>query len=168
MQARYWSELQNLKAHVCYLELYQLRSESIERGINIVLAVASAGSIGAWVIWETYAFVWGAFIAASQVISTVYKFLPFKSRIKPLSKAGVELSVLADEAEREWFAISNGALTEDEINDKRFAIRKNKSAIMNAAFSGMVIPEHPRLMKKAEEHMHRYFKSHYPELSNNE
>lgn len=166
MQSQYWVELQALKAHVYYLELYQLKSEGTERCISIVLAIASAGSIGGWAIWKEYAFIWGFFIMISQVVSVIYKFLPFKSRIKPLSAAGVELSVLADEAERGWFEVGRGELTEREINDKRFAIRKKKSAVMKAAFSGMVIPENQRLMAKAEAQMHKYFKSHYPELNN--
>ncbi|MCU7645610.1 hypothetical protein [Pseudomonas piscis] len=166
MQSQYWVELQALKAHVYYLELYQLKSEGTERWISIVLAVTSAASIGGWAIWKEYAFIWGVVIMISQVISVVYKFLPFKSRIKPLSTAGVELSVLADEAERGWFDVARGELTEREINEKRFAIRKKKSAVMKSAFSGMVIPENERLMAKAEEQMRKYFKSHYPELNN--
>ncbi|MBP5065478.1 hypothetical protein [Pseudomonas chlororaphis] len=165
-QAQYWVELQNLKAHVYYLELYQIRSENIERGIGIVLAIASAGSIGGWAIWKEYAFVWGFFIMLSQVVSVVYKFLPFKARIKPLSAAGIELSVLADDAEKGWFDVAQGELTEREINEKRFAIRKKKSAVMKSAFAGMVIPEKAGLMTKAESQMRRYFQSHYPELTN--
>lgn len=165
-QAQYWVELQSLKAHVYYLELYQIRSENIERGISIVLAIASAGSIGGWAIWKEYAFVWGVLIMLSQVISVVYKFLPFKARIKPLSAAGIELSVLADEAEKGWFDVAQGDLTEREINDKRFAIRKKKSAVMKSAFSGMVLPEKTSLMTKAEAQMRKYFLSHYPELIN--
>lgn len=165
-QAQYWVELQNLKAHVYYLELYQTRSENIERWISIVLAVASAGSIGGWAIWKEYAFVWGVLIMLSQVVSVVYRFLPFKARIKPLSTAGIELSILSDEAEKAWFDVAQGELSEREINDKRFAIRRKKSAVMKSAFGGMVMPENDRLMGKAESQMKRYFLSHYPELSN--
>lgn len=165
MQLQYWIELQALYAHAKYLELYQLQSENIERVIGIVLAVTSSASIGGWAIWKEYAFFWGVMIMASQVVSVVYKFLPFKSRIKPLSSAGVELSVLADGAERKWFDVASGTMTEREINDLRFSIRAKKSAIMKSAFSGMALPEQTRLMRKAEEQMSAYFKSHYPELN---
>lgn len=164
-QVQYWVELQNLRAHVLYLELYQIRSESMERCISIVLAVASSGSIAGWIIWKEYAFAWGLFIALSQVISVVYRYLPFKARIQPLSTAAVELSILADEAERGWFDVAQGTLTEREINDARFAIRKKKSTIMAAAFKGMVLPENAGVMKKAESQMHLYFSTHYPESS---
>lgn len=166
MQLQYWVELMALKAHACYIELYQLRSESIERGIGIFLAIMSSTSIGGWVLWKEYAFVWATLIMISQVVAAIYNFLPFKSRIKPLSAAGIELALLADEAENRWFEVSKGELTEREINDLRFEIRKKKSAIMKSAFSGMALPESSRLMSKAESHMIRYFKSHYPELNN--
>jgi hypothetical protein len=165
MQSQYWVELQALKAHVYYLELYQLESEGIERGIGITLAILSSGSIGGWAIWKEYAFLWGLLIMVSQVISVIYKFLPFKARLKPLSAAGIELSVLADEAEKGWFDVACGDLTEREINEKRFGIRKKKSAIMKSAFASMVLPEKPKLMRKAEEQMQKYFISHYPELN---
>jgi len=164
MQSQYWVELQSMKAHVYYIELYQLRSESIERSINIILAIASSSSIAGWVIWQQYAFAWACFIMLSQVVSAVYRYLPFKARIKPLSTAGIELSVITNEAERDWYEVSAGKLTESEINEKRFNFRKKSSAVMKSAFGGMVIPEDKKLMRCAEEKMFTYFKSHYPEL----
>jgi hypothetical protein len=164
-QMQYWVELQALKAHVNYLELYQLRYENIERWIGILLAVASSASIGSWALWKDLALLWSVLIMLTQIISVVYKFLPFKSRLKPLSTAGIELSVLADDAEKGWYDVAQGELTEKEINEKRFTIRKRKSAIMKSAFGGIVLPENSALMQKAEEQMHKYFKSHYPELN---
>jgi hypothetical protein len=165
MQSQYWVELQELKAHAYYLEFYQLRSESFERWIGLILAILSSSSIGGWAIWKEYAFFWGVLIMISQVVSVVYRFLPFKARIKPLSMAGIELSLLADDAEKSWFEVASGVLTEREINDKRFALRKKKSAIMKTAFAGMVMPENRRLMEKAEAQMRKHFKSHYSELN---
>lgn len=164
-QHQYWNELQNLKAHVYYLELYQLSSEGWERRINIFSAVMSSGSIGGWVIWKDLSFLWGLLIAISQVISVVYKFLPFKERIKPVSSAALELSVLADAAEKDWFDVAGGHLSERQINDKRFAIKLAKTKIMKSNFGGMVLPENKKLMLKAENQMRAYFKSHFPELS---
>ncbi|WP_148193995.1 hypothetical protein [Pseudomonas syringae] len=166
MQHRYWVELQTIKAHAYYLELYQLRSENIERGISIGLAIASSSSIAGWVIWEKYAFIWACLIMASQVTSAVYRYLPFKARIKPLSAAGVEISILANTAEKAWYDISRGELTEGDINQKLFSLREKSSAILKSAFGGMVIPENEKLLRKAEQQMFKHFKSHYPELQN--
>ncbi|MWV17520.1 hypothetical protein F3I16_15870 [Pseudomonas sp. L-22-4S-12] len=164
-QHQYWIELQTLKAHVLYLELYQLSSEGWERRINIFLAVMSSASIGGWAIWKQWSFVWGLLIAVSQVASVVYKYLPFKSRIKPISKAALELSALADAAEKVWFDVAGGHLTERQIHEKRFAVRKAKNRIMRANFGGVVLPENKRLMNKAEQQMRTYFINVFPELN---
>ena len=164
MQYRYWVELQTLKAHAFYLELYQLHCEHIERWISGILALASSSSIAGWVIWKEHAFVWACFIMASQVISTLYRYLPFKARIKPLGAAGVELAILANAAEKGWYEISTGNVPEEEINKKMFALRDKSSAILKSAFGVMVIPENEKLLAKAEKQMHKHFKSHYPEL----
>ena len=54
----------------------------MEEPINIFLAVTSSGSIGGWVIWDKYSFLWAFIIAASQVINVVKQFLPYKTRVK--------------------------------------------------------------------------------------
>ncbi len=161
-QMQYWAEIQKLKAHAYYLEFYQMRCERIELLISIILAITSSASIGAWAIWKEAAMFWAGMIALSQVLSVIYKFLPFKARIKPLAVASVELSVLADDAESDWYEVSEGLLTEKEINDKRFKLRKTKSAIMKSAFTGVSLPENSKLLAKAGLKMEAYFDSHYP------
>ncbi len=165
-QMQYWVELQAIRTYAYYLELYSLRSENYERVLSMFLAVTSSASIGGWAIWGQYAFFWGLIIMVSQVVSVLYKFLPFKARIKPLGAAGVELSALADEAERGWFEISQGELTEREIHEKRCELRNKKTAIMTAAFTGVSLPESKSLLSTASNKTAQYFKSHYPEIEN--
>jgi hypothetical protein len=160
-QSQYWTEMQELRTHAYYLELYQIRSERIELGISIFLAVTSSASIGAWTIWKDAAMVWGGIIASSQVLSVVYKFLPFKARIKPLGVAGIELFSLADKAEEGWYDVSQSGLTGKEVHGKRIEIRRKKSAIMKSAFPGGTIPVNEKLMAKAEAKMVSYFNNYY-------
>ena len=162
-QSQYWKELQELRVHAYYLELYQIECEQIERYISIFLAIASSASIGAWAIWKNAAMVWGGIIATSQVLSVVYQFLPFKSRIKPLGVAAIELFMLADDAEHDWFAVSEGELTEREIHEKRMELRRKKSSIMKAAFPGGTLPASTKLLSKAEEKSASYFNNYYAE-----
>ncbi len=161
-QAQYWTEMQELRTHAYYLELYQLSSERKELGISIFIAVTSSASIGAWAIWKEAAMVWGGIIAASQVLSVVYKFLPFKGRIKPLGAASIELFSLADKAEEGWYDVSEGELNGKDVHNKRIEIRRKKSAIMKSAFPGGTIPVNQKLMDKAEAKMVAYFNNYYP------
>ncbi|MEE4683602.1 hypothetical protein V2J74_19160 [Pseudomonas alliivorans] len=158
----YWAEMQSLRTHAYYLAMYQESSEATERWINIALAIASSGSIAAWAIVKEYAAVWAFFIASTQVLSVIYKFLPFKSRIKPLATASVEMSVLADEAEKGWFSVSHGMLTAAEVNDLRFSLRKRTSKIMSA-FSTVSLPDDQKLTRKAKLKTETYLKGIYKE-----
>ncbi|PMY71018.1 MULTISPECIES: hypothetical protein [Pseudomonas] len=162
VQDEYWAELQTIRTHAYYLALYQEQSESFERWINITLAVASSSSIAAWAIWKDHAFVWSVFIALTQLLSVAYKFLPFKSRIKPLSSASIEMSVLADEAEKEWYRVSNGDFSGGEVNDKRFSLRKRSSKIMSN-FSTVSLPKSERLLAKAKNETVTYLSGIYGE-----
>ena len=81
-QQRYWKELYQLKVHTNYLELYLESSTNVDRGMNIFLAITSSSSICGWAVWQQYSFVWGAAIAASQLITAIKGFLPFKSTEK--------------------------------------------------------------------------------------
>lgn len=59
IQEHFWKEFYQLKVHVNYVELHLGRTEMIDRGVKMFLAVTSSGSIGAWVVWRDYAFLWG-------------------------------------------------------------------------------------------------------------
>ncbi len=77
MQSQYWKELYQLKTHIGFIERQLEKSESIDRFLKIVLAIASSSSIGAWAIWNEYSWVWAGIIAFSQVITEITPFLPY-------------------------------------------------------------------------------------------
>lgn len=162
LQTEYWAEMQSIRTHAYYLALYQESSEATERNVSIALAVASSSSIGAWVVWKDYAMVWSLFIAATQVLSVAYKFLPFKARIKPLGTASVDMAILADDAERHWHQVRSGALTGSEVNDKRFDLRARSAEIMRP-FSAISLPENDNLMEKAKRKTEQYISGIYKE-----
>ncbi|WLH88604.1 hypothetical protein PSH87_18405 [Pseudomonas sp. FP453] len=161
-QFQYWKEMQELKVHAYYLEFYQIECENSERLISVFLAITSSASIGAWAIWKNAAMLWGGVIAASQVLSVVHQFLPFRARIKPLGVAAIELFLLSEEAEQGWYEVSEGLLKGKEVHDKRMELRRKKSAIMKAAFPGGTIPVKSKLLDKAEEKSASYFNNYYP------
>ena len=57
-QEHYWKEFYRLKVHVTYLEIQLDRTEAIDRGLKMFLAITSSASIGAWAIWKEGAVVW--------------------------------------------------------------------------------------------------------------
>jgi hypothetical protein len=101
-------------------------------------------------------------IAASQVVTAIYAYLPFKSRIKPISLAVTSLTVLFDQAEHGWFAVAEGELTDSQVNDARYKIRKSKTKIMSDTVGVLIIPHDLDLMKKAEQEAMTYFTNYHP------
>lgn len=164
-QEQYWKELYQLKVHTTFIELKLEQAEWWDRAVKIVLAIASSSSIGAWVIWKEYSWIWAGVIAFSQVIGAIHPFLPYKSRIKAYSSLINELEELMILSELKWHEISQGQLTPTEINKARFEIRslKNKSLKKHIQTT---IPTDGTVHSKAENLANQYFSTFYSEGNN--
>ena len=160
-QEKYWKELYQLKVHLNYLEIYLQRSDFIDRVIKITLAISSSGSIAGWAIWKDYAFLWAFFIAASQVISVINNYLPYKGRIKGLSGLVYEFENLVHDFEKKWFEVSEGKLTNREINDLQFELRRKKTNILKKHLVSNVLPQKKGLLSKAQKSADVYFDNFY-------
>jgi len=160
-QEKYWKELYQLKVHLNYLEIYLQRSDFTDRILKIILAISSSGSIAGWVIWKDFALLWAIFIAASQVISVTNNYLPYKGRIKGLSGLVYEFENLTHDFEKKWFEVSEGKLTEREINDLRFELRQKKTKTLKKHLGSNVLPEKKKLLSKAQKSADAYFDHFY-------
>jgi hypothetical protein len=150
-QDRYWQELYELKVHTSYLSIYLLKTEKIDTTINAFLAVASSGSIAGWAMWKDYQFVWASIIVLSQFITAIKTFLPYNLRIKNISKVLKEMELLSIEYEKQWFYISEGEKTIEEINTLRFEIKEKKSKIMSKYFTTNILPSNKKYLNEAED-----------------
>ena len=159
-QEQYWRELYQLKSHIGFIERLLEKAEQIDRCIKIILAVASSASIGAWVIWSKYSYIWAGVIAISQVISAISPFLPYKNEIKSYSPLLNELEELMIVAESKWHSISEGELSSSEINRARFDIRAIKQKSLKKHIQ-TTIPINYRLQRQAEESAVRYLDTFY-------
>jgi len=166
-QERYWKELYQLKVHVVYLELYLNDADFKDKGINIFLACTSSGSIAGWAVWREIAIVWAIIIAMSQVVTVVKNFLPYKARIKAVSSLIHDLEDVLLRAEEKWFDVSEGRLTEEEINKLRFDIRTKKTNALKKYLGTSTLPTRQKLFEKAQASADVYFDHFYPtEVSN--
>ena len=161
VQEQYWKEIYQLKTHIGFLEFLLEKAEWKDRALKIVLAIASSSSIGAWVIWKDFSSIWAGIIAFSQVVSAVSPYLPYKSQIKSYSSVLHELEELMIQAEFKWHAISEGTLTETEINKARFDIRAAKQKSLKKHIQ-TTIPTDSALHAKAESSARDYFSNFYP------
>ena len=160
-QDRYWKELYQLRVHVYYLGLYFEQSERIEKGINAFLAITSSSSICGWAVWNKYGFIWAMIIAASQLVTAIKQFLPFKTRMKAIGGLVRELEELLNFAEMKWFDVAEGNLTNEEINKLQFEIRNKKSKLLHKYLGHQSLPEKRKLFNKAKEMARIYVKNFY-------
>ena len=150
IQEHYWKEFYQLKTHINYVELHLGRTEFIDRGVKMFLALTSSGSIGAWVVWKDYAIVWGFIIAASQVLNVIRGYLPYKERLRALAGLLVDLEELALYVEMKWLEIADGNMTEQEIAKCLTDVRARKFKAIKKHFPSSVIPENQAFLEKAE------------------
>lgn len=161
VQEQYWREVYQLKTHVAYIELLLERSEKIDRRLKMLLAIASSGSIGSWVVWSHLSWVWAFIIAVSHVVAAVNQYLPYQSRIKAYSGLINELEELMLQAEFNWHSIAQGDRTEEQINEARFEIRGHKQKALKKHIS-TTIPTDTALHAKAESIARDYLETFYP------
>ena len=160
-QDRYWKELYQLRVHVNYLEIYMERSERLDKAISIFLAITSSSSICGWAIWNRFSFVWGMIIAISQLINAIKYFLPYRDRMKSLNKIVRDFDELLVLFEMKWFDVSEGKLTEKEINNLQFEIRKKKLESLKKHLGASSLPVKDKYFSIAKDNANTYIKNFY-------
>lgn len=164
VQAQFWQDMVTLRRDARYVDLSLARTERIDRGIQAFLAIAASSSIGGWVIFQQYAIIWAAIVAASQALQVVRRFLPYTNRLKALASLSVDLNALSLVAEDQWYRVGKGTgLYDDDIHDLRMALKKKKLAAVQKAFPVAGMLENKRLLKRAEAETAEYFSTYHDE-----
>jgi hypothetical protein len=160
-QEKYWRELDQLKVHIFYLERYLEKTVSIDRAINMFLAITASTSIAGWVIWKDYSFVWGAIIASSQALNAIKTYLPYSKRLKALHGITNDLESLFLSMENNWFHVSEGKLTEEEIHRLHMKYKEKRRQIIQKYLGNSPLPEDNDMLKKAQITAKTYFNNFY-------
>ena len=161
-QERYWKELYQLKIHVNYLMIYLEKSEFNDKAVNIFLAITSSSSICGWAIWQKYSFIWAIVIAASQLITAIKMFLPYKTRMKIIGGLVHELEEILHYCEMRWFDVAEGNLTEEDIHKLQFEIRKRKAQAVKKHLGIDTLPPKKNYFDEARGLANTYFDNFYP------
>jgi hypothetical protein len=126
-QQMYWREFVQLKADSCYDRDYRNSLGKWVTGVAVIRAITSTGSIGAWLIWKKYTYVWAFLIATSQVMEALKGVFPVYKRRRVLSQWSRALNQLFVEAQRSWDGISSGEYTNAEIRKLCHQLRSRKN-----------------------------------------
>jgi hypothetical protein len=159
VQLQYWNEFTRLKRDAIYINRYHGDVERVDRGLEMVSAVTSSAAIGGWAIWRDAAFLWGAVIAATRVLTAIRPFLPYKARLKALAKFGAELDGLALVAETDWLAVSRLTISDEEIHRRTMSLKKKALAAQVRSFGDASLPERPNWVQAAETAANTYMQS---------
>lgn len=160
-QDHYWKEFYRLKVHINYVELMLSETEKKDRCIKIFFAIASSTSIGAWVIWKDYAFVWGGIIATSQVLSAIRPYLPYKERLRCYAALLIELEELQLSVESRWIEIANGKCTEETIRKSLSDLRQKRHLAFKKHLPNTTVPNDGPHFLEAERRAEAYFHNFY-------
>lgn len=161
-QERFWRELDQLRVHAYYADFYYEKTVAIDRAINMLLAIASSGSIAGWAVWKDHQMVWAVIIAGSQVINAIKGYLPYTKRMKALSSLASDLESLFLSMEGHWFNVSEGRLNEEEIHKLHMKLKEQRRLIVQKNLGSLELPHNQALMNKAVENGKTYFNNFYP------
>lgn len=160
-QQRFWKELDQLKVHVFYLELYLDKTENHDRIINMFLAIASSSSIAGWVIWQPFSFIWAAIIASSHVLNSIKQYLPYTKRLKALQSLSNELEALFIQMESDWYKVSEGELTEKEINSLQMKYKEKIRQATQKHLGTSSLPKNKKLLDESKTSAKAYLDNFY-------
>lgn len=162
-QQRFWTELKALKSDVEYLRLHLIEAERIDNSIKLILAMASSGGIAGWALWgsQNFQIVWASLIAISQVINAINQYLPWEKRIKAIRGAKPEIAGIFLFAERNWFSVSEGLFTIQEIHKITLDIKEKKNGVLERYLGEISLPYKPEFIKKTASITDQYFVEYY-------
>ncbi len=123
-QKLYWDQMFELKTAASYIRFYRDSLGRWVTGLGALKAIASCAGIAAWVIWKEHAFVWGAIIAASQVVDALKDVFPFAKKHKAACEHTVTLANLFIDVQLEWETVFAGRYNDDEIMKRLHQLRK--------------------------------------------
>ncbi|NQU27228.1 MAG: hypothetical protein HQ528_02960 [Candidatus Marinimicrobia bacterium] len=146
---RVWYDLVTTGYQSIYSSIYNKKIRNISDWFNIIIAITSSASVGAWAIWNNYQYLWGAIIGIGQIINIIKPYIP---SIKD-SRLYHELQLYFEEYHFEldylWLQITLGELTENEIRSEYKKIFE-KYFNQSKKFLLIRIDEKSKISEKAE------------------
>jgi hypothetical protein len=159
-QQLYWAQMVELKVSACYIRRYRDYLSNWVTAVGTLRAIASSVAIAAWALWQEYAFVWGAIIAASQVADALRDVFPFTKKHKAAGEHTLTLNELLIDAQLEWENISSGRYTGDQIVTRRHKLMKLQHDAERGSFpDGLARRE--KIFAQAQQEARSYFKATY-------
>jgi hypothetical protein len=158
-QQLYWATMIELKVAASYIRLYRDYLGKWVTWLGTLRAIASSGSIAAWALWKDYAFVWGAIIAASQVLDALKDVFPFTKKHK--AARHIQSHLAAFSSTLNWREnIFSGRYSDDQIMNRRHKLMKLQHDAERTTFPDGLATKEP-LFAQAQRDAKDYFQATY-------
>lgn len=161
MKEQYWNYMYQIRFTIFYLDLYAEDANRKNRFIKAFSAIMSSGSIAAWAIWQKLMPVWAIMIAFSQVINAVKEYLPYSTRLKNIELSLKSLKMLYVKIEYAWFKVQSGELSEMQINEFLYELKKEYMEIESQSLNEDVLMPNKKRREKAEKQTGTYFQTYF-------
>lgn len=156
-QQKFWDEIVDTKYSIYYFECYKQYYEKIDLRIKYFLGITSSSSIASWAVWREYDYIFGIIIAISQVINAIKHFFPFETKFKKLQALTSEYERIYLIANNDWYYVSEGLKTTEEINMETTKIKKLKLDAESKYFDNSCLKDNHKIYKKAEQKLKIYY-----------
>lgn len=160
IQQLLWQQFYRVSVRSVYLEKLLKSNETIDRRVNIFLAITSSSSIAGWAIWKELAVLWAFVIALSQLINAILPHFAYKDRIKSLSGLARDLRQLAISLESKWLDVAAGEVADKEMRKIYTEYLRKEAEFEEKYFHGKSVPEDMKLFEDAESEVLTYLSIH--------
>mgnify|MGYP005605798663 CR=1 FL=1 len=111
-------EIYDCRFHADLMSLKVKELRIYDTSLNVVLAIASSGSIASWTIWDEYAIYWGGLIALSQLITALKPIFPFHKHVHTLNHRCYKQEILFLELIEMWQDLNDKSENESTIKTR--------------------------------------------------
>lgn len=111
-------EIYDCRFHADLMSLKVKELRTYDTSLNVVLAIASSGSIASWTIWDEYAIYWGSLIALSQLITALKPIFPFHKHVHTLNHRCYKQELLFLELIEMWQNLNDKSENESTIKTR--------------------------------------------------
>ena len=111
-------EIYDCRFHADLISLKVKELRIYDTSLNVVLAIASSGSIASWTIWDEYAIYWGGLIALSQLITALKPIFPFHKHVHTLNHRCYKQEILFLELIEMWQNLNDKSENESTIKTR--------------------------------------------------
>ena len=111
-------EIYDCRFHADLMSLKVKELRTYDTSLNVVLAIASSGSIASWTIWDEYAIYWGGLIALSQLITALKPIFPFHKYVHTLNHRCYKQELLFLELIEMWQNLNDKSENESTIKTR--------------------------------------------------